>query len=186
MDRERGFGREAQPGPVPLSTHLSTVCYLQTVPPGGAGAARPLAGYPAGLSEPLLRPGSAAGEYLEENRDQEDEKGSHPGILAPEKEGCLTAFCLTLLLSPDKVPEPAPWRTLPLPRPPSGPGRHFSRVGSHLGRAAAGCCQLCHHHLAAGELHLEREGVRVRMGHTSLPGHPGGLYMGSPPSFPSG
>lgn len=65
VDREDLGGRHnlAQ---CPLTTHPSTVCYLQAVPPGGAGAARPLAGYPTGFSEPLFQPGSAAGEYLEE------------------------------------------------------------------------------------------------------------------------
>lgn len=59
------------------------------------------------------------------DQKEEEEKGLYPNIGALEERGFPIAYCLTLLLSPDKVPEPTPQRTLPLPRPLAGPGRHF-------------------------------------------------------------
>lgn len=69
---------------------------------------------------------------------------------------------LTLLLyPPDRLPEPTPEWPLPLPGPPAGPGRDIPRVISHHGHATVGCCQFCHHCLAAGEPWRERQVVGV-------------------------
>lgn len=145
----RGLGLEKQPGPRECSSNIlpPTVCHLQAVPPGGTGAARPLSGYPTGSPEQLLQPGPAAGEYLEKG-GEDDEKGLCSGLL--KRGGCTTPSCLTLPLSPDKVPEATPQWPLPLPRPPAGLGRRFPRTGPHRGHAAAGCSQLCYHRLATG------------------------------------
>lgn len=83
------------------------------------------------------------------------EEGLIPSIWAPEESGYPKTYCLTLLSSPDKVPAPAPQRALLLPRSPAGSRGHFPCVGPHLGFASAGCCQLCHHHLAGGGYCLE-------------------------------
>ncbi|XP_077898187.1 granulocyte colony-stimulating factor isoform X1 [Ictidomys tridecemlineatus] len=79
---------------------------------------------------------------------------------------------LPLLLCPlDRLPEPTAERPLPLPGPPAGPGRDIPRVVSHCGHATAGCCQLCHHCLAADG---RPRGGPCRAAH---PGHHANLHL---------